>query len=141
MTRFLRAATLALILPGAALAQTPAPPQEKGLSAPVISLTPVLARNADALGLNPGQREALKSFLAVMPARRAALEDETAALRAQMQAAIVADAPAAEREALARQIGDNETRLILMRSACADHWRSVLTADQFARLLQLAGAK
>lgn len=133
------ATALALTLPMVSIAQqAPLTPQEKGLSAPVIGLTPVLAKNADALGLNDDQKADLKAFLDTMPAKRMAMEDEAAAMRAEMTSLIAAGAPEEERQALADKIGQQETALIMMRSHCADHWRSVLTADQFAQLLQLA---
>jgi len=141
LKKLMLSAALALVLPVSAFAQQPLSPQEKGLSAPIISLTPVLAKNADALKLDDAQKAELKAFLDVMPAKRMAFEDETAALRGQLHAAIVAGAPVADREALAAKIGANETALLMMRSNCADNWRKLLTPDQFAQLLVLAEPK
>lgn len=138
MKSLLLAGAIALS-PLAALAQQPAAAADTGLSQPVIALTGALAKNADALALDDAQRADLKAWLAEMPAKRAALEAETVALRSQMRHKIAAGAPVPEREALAAQIGANETRLVMMRSHCADHWRSVLSPAQFAQLLQLAG--
>ena len=141
MKRFLLSAAFALALPGLALAQQAMTPQEKGLSAPVVALTMTLAKNAEALKLDATQQAALKEFMATMPAKRGALEDETVVLRGQLHDAILADAPLADREALAAQIGANETALVMMRSNCADYWRKVLTPEQFAQLLEMAAAK
>ena len=141
MKRLLLSTAFALALPGLALAQQAMTPQEKGLSAPVVALTMVLAKNAEALKLDEAQQAALKEFMAVMPAKRGALEDETVALRTELHDAILADAPVADREALAAKIGANETALVMMRSNCVDHWRKVLSPEQFAQLVEMAAAK
>ncbi len=141
MKRLLLSAAFALALPGIALAQAAMTPQEKGLSAPVVALTQVLAKNAEALKLDEAQQAALKEFMATMPAKRGALEDETVALRSQLHDAILADAPVADREALAAKIGANETALVMMRSNCVDHWRKTLSPEQFAQLVDMAAAK
>ena len=109
-----------------------------GLSAPVIMLTPFVRDNADALALNEAQRADLAAWLA-KPNERVAVEKETVALRAELRAAIVAGAPREARAALAEKIGANEARLVMFRSDCTDHWREVLTPEQFAQLLVLAG--
>lgn len=133
-------AAIALALPGLAFAQQMKTPQEKGLSAPVVMMMPVVMKNADALGLDDAQKAALDKWAKAAPAARGALEDETAALRADMAALILAGAPQEERVALAAKIGENETALIMMRSACVDNLRTLLTPDQFARLVELAAA-
>ena len=116
------------------------PAQEANeLSKPVVALTGVLAKNADTLALTGAQRAALKDWLASMPAQRKALEDESVALRAELRAAILGNAPVADRQVLADRIGETEAALVMMRSNCTDHWRSVLTPEQFAQLLTLAG--
>lgn len=141
MKRLLLSAAFALALPGIAMAQAAMTPQEKGLSAPVVAMTQVLAKNAEALKLDEAQQAALKEFMATMPAKRGALEDETVILRSQLHDAILADAPVADREALAAKIGANETTLVMMRSNCVDHWRKVLSPEQFAQLVDMAAAK
>jgi hypothetical protein len=130
-----------LAFSGAAFAQTALTPQEKGLSAPVVALTAFIAQNADALNLDDAQRAAVKDWVSTKPAIRGAFEDETAALRADLRAAILANAPIDERQALADQIGANEAKLVMMRSNCVDHWRSVLSEAQFDQALGLAGLK
>lgn len=137
MNTRLLAAVLAIAMPLAAAAQD-FNAQQSGLSQPVIALTAALAKNADALNLDDQQRAALKAWMDEMPAKRMAVEKETVALRSELRRKIVSGAPLAEREALARRIGDKETELVMMRSGCVDHWREVLTAEQFAELLQLA---
>lgn len=122
-------------------AALPALAEGTELSQPIIALTGVLAKNADALALTDDQRVALKAWLDVAPAKRKQVETEVIAQRAALRAAIIAGAPVTEREAMAKQIGATEAQLIMMRSNCTDHWRAVLTADQFAQLVTLATAK
>jgi hypothetical protein len=119
-------------------AMAPAPAAGNGLSAPVIMLTPFVRDNADALGLSEAQRAALKAWLE-RPNQRVVVEGETVALRSELRAAIVSGAPRDVRLALAEKIGANEAKLVMFRSDCADHWRGVLTPEQFAKLLVLAG--
>lgn len=138
MRILLASAALALMLPLAATAQEPFDAQQAGLSQPVVMLTPVIAKNADALNLNDEQRGALKAWLEAGPVKRVAHEKATVALRQQLRQQIIAGAPVEERQALARQIGDAEAELVMMRSACVDHWREVLTEEQFAEALRLA---
>ncbi|SEA09985.1 hypothetical protein [Rubrimonas cliftonensis] len=122
----------------AGAAEGPRKPQSLGLSAPIVALTPVLVANMDALDLDAAQRAEVRSHLAAMPAKRMAFEDETVALRVTLREAILTGAPQAEREALAARIGAAETRLLLMRSGCADKWRALLSPEQFKSLVTLA---
>ncbi len=140
MKPLLIATALTLGLSGAALAQMqPSNPAKTGLSRPVIQLTGILAKNMDVLELNDEQRADVKNWVASMPANRKALESETVELRATLRQAIVDGKPTAERQAIADKIGANEVKLVMMRSNCADHWRVVLTEEQFAKLLEIAG--
>ncbi len=109
------------------------------LSTPIIRLTKVIAQNADALELSADQRSDLKAWIDTMPEKRQALEADARGKRAQLRAAILDNAPRADRQALAQEIGVLETRLVMMRSDCVDHWRDTLTKDQFAQALALAG--
>ncbi len=108
------------------------------LSAPIVAFTPVIAKNADALGLDDAQRAALKDWLSTMPAKRKELEGQAVEARAALRQAIIAGASDTERQELAEKVGALETELVLMRSACTDHWRAILTAEQFAKMVELA---
>lgn len=136
MKLILTAAALALAVTGAAQAQQ----MPRELSQPIVAFTPVVAKNQDALNLTEEQRADVKNWLATMPAKRKALEAETIALRAELRDAIKAGAPVDQRQAIADKIGANEAKMVMMRSNCTDHWRAVLTADQFAQMLEIAAA-
>ena len=140
MKSLLLSAALAFAVPSLAFAQQMTP-QEMGLSAPVIALVPVMAKNADALKFDDAQKAELKSWMETMGPKRMALEKETAEMRAAMTKAVIDNAPVADREELAAKIGANETALILMRSGCVDHWRTILTPEQFAEVVKMATSK
>ena len=122
---------LASVLPRGAGAQE--------LSAPIVAFTPVIAKNAEALGLTGAQRADLAAWKETMPAKRKAVEAEALIARATLREAIIAGAPREDRQALADEVGALEARLVMLRSDCTDHWRAVLTEDQFARMLAMAG--
>ena len=109
------------------------------LSAPIVMFTPVVKKNADALGLTEAQRADLQNWISTMPAKRKAVETEALEARAALRTAIRDGAPVEDRQKLAETVGAYETKLVMMRSNCADHWREVLTEEQFAMVLELAG--
>ena len=108
------------------------------LSAPIVAYTPIIKKNADALGLTEAQRADLQAWLSTAPAKRKALEAEAIDARAALRTAINQNAPVEERAKLAETVGAYETKLVMMRSACTDHWREILTPEQFAQMLALA---
>lgn len=109
------------------------------LSTPIVVLTPAVARNADSLNLDETQRKAVQEWLANSPAVREALEDRVVQARAELRDMILHNASIEAREGQAAAIGDMEAQLLMMRSNCVDHWRSVLDEQQFAQALELAG--
>ena len=109
------------------------------LSTPIVVLTPAVARNADSLNLDETQRKAVQEWLANSPAVREALEDRVVKARAELRDMILHNASIEAREGQAAAIGDMEAQLLMMRSNCVDHWRSVLDEQQFAQALELAG--
>lgn len=137
MKKIIAIAAIAGTLATASFAAGP----NKELSKPVVALMPVIMQNADALALTPEQKAEMQAWRSTMPAKRKEIEDKSIALRAQLREAILAGAPTEERQAIADQIGATETQLVMMRSNCVDHWRAVLTEEQFAKVLELAAAK
>ncbi|MCV2893659.1 Spy/CpxP family protein refolding chaperone [Lentibacter sp. XHP0401] len=136
MKTLLLGAAMVLALGAPAFAQQAKNARE--ISAPIVAFTPVIAKNADALELTEAQRADLKQWLDTMPAKRKAIEEATLTARAELRAAIVAGAPVDERQALAVKVGEMETKLVMARSNCTDHWRATLTEAQFAKMLELA---
>lgn len=111
---------------------------DNGLSTPIVKCTPVIAKNAEALKLDEKQQAILKDWLAKMPAKRKGFEAEVIAMRTELRNAIHIGAPKEDRMAMAEKIGAAETQLLMMRSNCADHWRGVLSEEQFAQMLKIA---
>jgi Spy/CpxP family protein refolding chaperone len=136
MKHLMLTAIAASFLATSALADGP-----RELSAPIVALTPVIAKNADALKLTEAQRADLKEWISTMPAKRKAIEAEAREARAALRQAIIDGATQDERAALAKKVGDRETELVLMRSACTDHWRAVLTEEQFTQVVALYRGK
>ena len=80
----------------------------------------------------------LNTTAVVLLTRSSSATTSAVAARAELRAAIIAGAPADERQALAAKVGEMETKLVMMRSNCTDHWRATLTEAQFAKMLELA---
>lgn len=136
MKKLALTAIVAALMATTALAEGP-----RELSAPIVAFTPVIVKNADTLNLTEAQRADLKEWTSTMPARRKAIEEKARQARAALRQAIIDGAPQADREALAQKVGEMETKLVLTRSACADHWREVLSEDQFAQMIAIYQAQ
>ncbi len=137
MKHFLLSATI-LLAAAPALEAQQGQGKSRELSAPIVVYTPVVKKNADALGLTEAQRADLQNWISTMPAKRKAVEAEALEARAALRAAINEGAPVEERQKLAETVGAYETKLVMLRSNCTDHWREVLTPEQFAQMLELA---
>lgn len=109
------------------------------LSSPIVLLTPAIAQNQDALSLSESQRTEVKSWVSRMPEQREAVEDNAVEVRATLRAAIIAGEPQEILDQLAMEIGALESQLVLMRANCVNHWRDVLTSEQFEHALTIAG--
>jgi hypothetical protein len=139
MSNVMKSAVLAVsILVGAAMPDTGNAQNARELSAPIVAYTGVIKANADALELTEAQRADLAEWINTAPAKRKVVEAEALAARAALRNAINAGLPRVERLKLADRIGALEAQLVMMRSDCTDHWRSVLTEEQFTRMLAMA---
>lgn len=139
MLNVMKSAVLAAsIVIGAALPESGHAQEARELSAPIVAYTATIKQNADALELTEAQRADLAQWIDTKPAQRKAVEGEALAARAALRAAIDTGAPRVERQTLADRIGALEAQLVMMRSDCTDHWRSVLTQEQFTRMLAMA---
>ncbi len=105
------------------------------LGAPVVELMPHVGKLGEALNLTAEQQTRLAAWKAEAPARRKVLEAETLATRAQLREAILSGADRMQREALKKQLAEQQTRLIEMRSLCTRMLRQTLDADQFAKVV------
>ncbi|WP_018954300.1 hypothetical protein [Thioalkalivibrio sulfidiphilus] len=127
-------ALLVVLGAGNALAQGAA---ERELSRPIVAFMPLLVRHADALGLDESQRAWVSEWRATAPARRQAVEQEQLKLRQQLREKVLTGADLSDREAIAEQIGQLETRLVNMRMNCVQAVRENLSAEQYRTLTDL----
>lgn len=118
-----------------ALAAPPASPASE-LSAPIVALVPVVKQHAAELKLSEEQQTWLREWMASMPAKRMAVEEETVALRARLRELILEGGDMAERESLIKQIGEKEAQLLSMRAKCVDAFRDKLDKEQFAKAVE-----
>jgi Spy/CpxP family protein refolding chaperone len=108
------------------------------LGEPVIALVPVIKQHEKVLKLDAAQREQFGQWLKTAPAKRKAMEDKLAASRLQLRDALMngmGDTP--ERQAMIRDIGEQEAALVAMRANCVDNMRNMLTAEQFKEAVAL----
>jgi Spy/CpxP family protein refolding chaperone len=68
---------------------------------------------------------------------RVAVQQKIRELRGQLRMAILDNKPAAEREALMKQIADAEVEHFKARERCVEFLRKTLTPEQFTQLSQL----
>lgn len=104
---------------------------KRELSQPIVTLTPTLKKNAEMLDLTDQQIAALDRWISTMPVKRKAVEADALSARAALREAILSGTPRKDRVALAEKVAGFEAQLLMMRSDCADHWRSHLTQAQF----------
>lgn len=108
------------------------------LADPVVALVPIIKTHEAALHLNAEQKEKFAQWLATMPAKRKAAEDKLIDTRLKLRQALLSgmgDTP--ERQALIKDIGEQEAALVAMRANCADNMRALLTPEQFKQVVAL----
>lgn len=108
------------------------------LSDPIVAYVGVIAKHANTLALTDVQQAELKSWKAVAQPKREAMEDKVVQVRTQLRDMINTGAPKIKRVQLANKIGRMEAQLVMLRSNCTDHWRKVLTPEQFGTVVELA---
>lgn len=104
---------------------------------PVVELMPLTMRYEADLKLTTEQIKALDDYRKQAMPVRMGLQKKIVELRGQLRMAILDNKPAADREALMKQIADAEVEHFKGRDRCVEHLRKVLSADQFAQLSKL----
>ncbi len=133
MKKLLLTAALGLAMATGAMAES-----KSELSAPIVMCLQFIGPNADKLGLDDAQKAELKRFMTEEVPGVAAYDKEVTAMRADLRGMIHMGGDKDARMALAEKIGAAETKRLMMRSNCADHWRGVLSKEQFAEVLAMA---
>lgn len=141
-TSLARSLTLALALAaGACLVQAKSVPGDAAI--PVVELMPLTLKHEADLKLMPEQIQSLNAYRQQAMPGRVAVQKKIVELRGQLRMAILDNRPAAEREALMKEVAEAEVAHFKGRDRCVEHLRQTLSAEQFAELtrLYLAGLR
>jgi Spy/CpxP family protein refolding chaperone len=131
-----RRVTLALCLAlGSGLAAAKSVPGDGAI--PVVELMPLTMKHEADLKLTAEQIKALDDYRKQAMPGRVAVQKKILALRGELRMAILDNKPAADREALMKQIGDAEIEHFKGRDRCVEALRKILSAEQFAQLSKL----
>jgi Spy/CpxP family protein refolding chaperone len=132
----LRHVTLALCLAlGSGLAAAKSVPGDGAI--PVVELMPLTMKHEADLKLTAEQIKALDDYRKQAMPGRVAVQKKILALRGELRIAILDNKPAADRDALMKQIGDAEIEHFKGRDRCVEALRKILSAEQFAQLSKL----
>lgn len=110
--------------------QTPAP-----------SLMPILAKQADTLGLTADQKARLADWRKAAQAKREALEKEIVADRLAVNQAMLDGKNNADVQKMMRDVQRKEMKLVVGKLACRDNAKKILTPEQWAKLIELYRAQ
>jgi Spy/CpxP family protein refolding chaperone len=133
---FMRGAVLALgLLTLGSVAMAKSVPADQGL--PVVELMPLVIKHEADLRLSTEQIAALADYRKQAMPGRISVQKKIQTLRGELRMAILDNKPAADREALMKQIGDAEIEHFKGRERCVEALRKILSAEQFAQLSKL----
>lgn len=129
LIKLLMVAALAV---SASLAQAKSVPGDG--ATPVVELMPLIMKYEADLKLTPEQIKAMEDYRKEAAPGRIAIQKKIIDLRGQLRVAILDNAPAAQREALMKDIADAEIAHFKGRERCVEFTRKTLSAEQFAQL-------
>ena len=133
---FLRRAVLALgLLTLGSIAMAKSVPADQGL--PVVELMPLVIKHEADLRLSAEQIQTLAEYRKQAMPGRISVQKKIQTLRGELRMALLAGKPAAEREALMKQVAEAEIEHFQGRDRCVEQVRKTLSAEQFAQLSQL----
>jgi len=104
---------------------------------PVVELMPLTMRYEADLKLTADQIKSLDDYRKQAMPARVGVQKKIVELRGQLRMAMLENKPAAEREALMRQIAEAEVQHFQGRDRCVEQLRKTLSAEQFAQLSKL----
>ena len=110
-------------------------PADQGL--PVVELMPLVIKHEADLQLSTEQIQALADFRKQAMPGRISVQKKNQTLRGELRMALLEGKPAAEREALMRQVADAEIEHFQGRERCVEQVRKTLSGEQFVQLTQL----
>lgn len=125
---------LALVL-GSGLATAKSVPGDGAI--PVVELMPLTMKHEVDLKLSTEQIKALDDYRKQAMPGRVALQKKILALRGELRMAMLDNQPAADREALMKQIADAEVEHFKGRERCVEAVRKIMSAEQFTQISKL----
>ena len=133
---FFRPAALALVLVlGSGPGSAKSVPGDGAI--PVVELMPLTMKHEADLKLTAEQIQALENYRKQAMPGRVALQKKILTLRGELRMAMLDNKPAAEREALMKQIAEAEIEHFKGRERCVEAVRKIMSAEQFTQLSQL----
>lgn len=105
------------------------------------NLMKVVKRHRDQLGLSDAQRSALTQWHSQNADSMHGRFDRIREMETELNAAALAGRPKAEIMVMASRIMNERTGIISIKTDCRDNMRRVLTADQYARVLEIYAQK
>jgi hypothetical protein len=133
---FLRGGLMALgLLTLGSVAMAKSVPADQGL--PVVELMPLVIKHEADLRLSTEQIQALADYRKQAMPGRISVQKKIQTLRGELRMALLEGKPAAEREALMRQVADAEIEHFQGRERCVEQLRKTLSGEQFVQLTQL----
>lgn len=136
LSTYFRPATLALALVlGCGLAAAKSVPGDGAI--PVVELMPLTMKHEADLKLTTEQIQALADYRKQAMPGRVALQKKILTLRGELRLAILDNKPAADREALMKQIAEAEVEHFKGRERCVEALRKIMSAEQFAQISQI----
>ena len=110
-------------------------PADQGL--PVVELMPLVIKHEADLQPSTEQIQALADYRKQAMPGRISVQRKIQTLRGELRMALLEGKPAAEREALMRQVADAEIEHFQGRERCVEQVRKTLSGEQFVQLTQL----
>lgn len=136
LTHTLRGSAIALVLVATSFVATAKSVPGDG-ALPVVELMPLTIKHEADLKLSADQAKALEDYRKQAAPGRITVQKKILELRGQLRVAILDNRPAADREALMRQIADAEVEHFRGRDRCVDFVRKTLDAAQYQQLVAL----
>jgi len=130
-----RAAVVLAMVTASGLATAKGVPGDGAL--PVVELMPLTMKHEADLKLNAEQIKSLDDYRKQAAPGRIVVQKKIIDLRGQLRMAILDNRPAADREALMKQIVDAEVEHFKGRDRCVEHVRKTLDAAQYQQLVAL----
>jgi Spy/CpxP family protein refolding chaperone len=137
----LRTLALSLALLTAATAHAGERQALESYVSPAPSLMPILAKQADAIGLTVEQQARLAEWRKVAQPQREKMEQDIVAGRLAINQAMLDGKGNTEVQAMVKAVQRKEIKLVVAKLACRDNAKKVLTKEQWDKVVALYTAQ